>query len=212
MKNHYHYLFPKIKLNNDFSQKFKTILKQPRGGGFWIWKFDIIKQKIQTIKHGDILVYLDAGCSINKFGEKRFFEYMELLNSSQNDIISFQMPHSEYKYTTKEIFNYFNIDMNNQIALSGQFVGGILIMKKSDTIINFLDDCLKILETDPKLITDEYNNNEQHKDFIDNRHDQSILSIMRKINGSIIIQEETWFPKFGDSISLKYPFWATRKN
>ena len=41
-------------------------VKQPRGGGYWIWKSHIIK-KINEINDNDILIYLDAGCSINKF-------------------------------------------------------------------------------------------------------------------------------------------------
>ena len=37
-----------------------------------------------------------------------------------------------------------------------------------------------------------YNNN-QIKEFIENRHDQSILSVMSKKYGSEIIENETYF-------------------
>ena len=46
--------------------------------------------------------------------------------------------------------------------------------------------------------------------FIDNRHEQSILSIIRKMGNPILLTDETWFP-FGSKKSLNYPFWATRK-
>ncbi len=68
------------------------------------------------------MIYLDAGCSININGKTRFNEYIEMLNSSNESIISFQMPHLEKKYTTKEIFNYFNIDRNDKIANNGQIL------------------------------------------------------------------------------------------
>lgn len=33
------------------------------------------------------MIYPDAGCSINKDGEKRFHEYIKLLNSSDSEMI-----------------------------------------------------------------------------------------------------------------------------
>lgn len=64
--------------------------------------------------------------------------------------------------------------------------------------------------TNPLLFTDYYNINQQNY-FIDNRHDQSIFSILRKIYGSIILNDETWFQPFGDTYSLKFPFWGDKK-
>ena len=40
------------------------------------------------------------------------------------------MHHIEKIWTIKEIFDYFNIDINSNISNTGQYVGGILIMKK----------------------------------------------------------------------------------
>jgi hypothetical protein len=56
----------------DFQSKFSKILKHQRGGGYWIWKFDIIIQTLQNIPQNDILVYLDAGCTINQNGKHMF--------------------------------------------------------------------------------------------------------------------------------------------
>lgn len=63
----------------------------------------------------------------------------------------------------------------------------------------------------PLLFTDYYNRQKQHPEFKDNRHDQSISSILRKQIGTIIIDgNETYMKPFGKIESLKYPFWATR--
>ena len=67
----------------------------------------------------------------------------------------------------------------------------------------------KVLYTNPLLFTDYYNNNQQSY-FKDNRHDQSVFSIIRKKYNSIILKDETFFEPFGNIISLNYPFWATR--
>ena len=39
-----------------------------RGYGYWIWKSHIIKNELDSLKPDDILVYLDAGCTINGGG------------------------------------------------------------------------------------------------------------------------------------------------
>ena len=43
------------------------------------------------------------------------------------------------------------------------------------------------------LVTDHYNKMEQCSEFKDNRHDQSILSLVRKKHGSIVLPDETYF-------------------
>ena len=197
----------------DLSDKFKldnkNILEQHRGGGYWIWKIYIIKTTLEKINDNDILIYLDSGCTINKKGEKRFYEYINMLNNSEKGIISFQMNFVEKLYTTKEIFNYFKINNQSEIANSGQIIGGILIMKKNNHLINIINLLDKTLCDNSLLFTDYYNSN-QESYFIDNRHDQSVSSVIRKIYGSIILKDETFFEHFGNKTSLDYPFWATR--
>ncbi len=196
-------------LDNEFKEKFKNILKNSRIGGYGIWRPYIIKKKLDEINDNDILIYLDAGCTINKKGKDRFFEYIELLKNSDKGIISFQMSHIEKKWTTKEIFNYFNVDLNSEIANTGQILDGILIMKKNNNLIKINDIWFKVVYDNPLLFTDHYNKL-QADFFKDNRHEQSILSVIRKIYGSIIFEDETWFVPFGNKESFKYPFWATR--
>jgi hypothetical protein len=199
-------------LDNNFKNKFKEVLSHSRGAGYWIWKNYIIKKKMNEINDNDILIYLDAGCSINVKGKKRFYEYVDMLNNSEQDIISFQMCHHPEKFwTTKQIFDYLNVDINSDIANTGQLVGGIIIMKKTLKIKSILDLVYKMYEDDPLLITDFYNKN-QEPFFKDNRHDQSIFSVVRKLHDSIILDDETYFWNKGDNRDPeKYPFWATRK-
>jgi hypothetical protein len=196
-------------LDDEFKLNFKDILRQQKGGGYWIWKPYIIKKHLDKLQDNDILIYLDAGCSINKNGTQRFNEYVNMVNNNDAGIISFQMDHIEKKWTTSEIFKYFNIGEDSEVKNSGQLIGGIQIIKKNPNSIKLLNLWNKVLYTNPLLFTDYYNNNQQSY-FIDNRHDQSIFSIIRKIHNSIILNDETYFELFGNEESLKYPFWATR--
>ena len=200
-------------LSVSFKNEFSDILKKPRGAGYWIWKFDIIKQQLTKLVNNDILIYADAGCSINTNGKTRFNEYIEMLNNSNESIISFQMKDNniEKKYTNKELFHHFNMNVNDNNGNSGMFVGGILIMKNTEKMMEMIDECINVLRTDHLLVTDHYNKRGQYSGFIDNRHDQSILSLVRKKSGSIILTDETEFKKIDKKESLRFPFWATRK-
>lgn len=203
-------IFGPENLSEEFKHEFSDILQKPRGAGYWIWKFDIIKQHLTKLANNDILIYMDAGCSINTNGKTRFNEYIELLNNSSESIISFQCKGAiENRYTNKELFHHFNMNVNDN---SGQFVGRILIMKNTEKMIKIIDECINVLRTDHLLVTDHYNKMEQFSGFIGNRHDQSILSLVRKKHGSIVLMDETYFQPFGNKESMKYPFWATRKN
>jgi hypothetical protein len=197
-------------LDDEFKTKFKDILSKPRGGGYWIWKCHIIKKKLDEIDDDDILIYLDAGCSINPAGKIRFNEYIDMLNNSDGGVISFQMSHIEKIWTTKEIFTYFGLEPDGEIANGGQVQATINIMKKNPNSIKCVNLWNETLYNEPLLFTDHYNKNQEYY-FKDNRHDQSIFSVIRKMHNPILLNDETYLVQFGCKESLKYPFWATRK-
>ena len=201
-------------LPTNFKQKYSNYLSMPRGGGYWLWRPILLYEHLKTMNDGDIMVYLDAGSYINAKGKERYFEYLDLLKNDINNtgILSFQMSHlSEKKYTTSNIFKHFNVDLNSEHANSGQYLGGIFILKKNEHSMEYVKKLVAISLTNPDLFTDKFNSINQHPEFIDNRHDQSVSSVLRKIMGSVVIpQDETYHEPYGSEESLKYPFWATR--
>ena len=205
--------YGKDDLDSEFRKKYSNILNQNRGGGYWIWKPYLILKKLEEIDEGDYLIYLDAGCSLNPKGFDRFLEYIDMLDNSEKSIISFSMNHiPERNYTNDNIFKYFNLPVDSDIGNSGQIIATILLMKKNKHVIEIFEFVMKILKDDCYLFTDKYNKETKRPEFVDNRHDQSIMSIVRKIKGSIVLEDETWWKEgFGRGKSLSYPFWATRK-
>ena len=206
-------------LSLEFQTKYKEILDMKRGGGYWIWKPEIIRQAVNGMREGDYLVYLDAGCKLNLYGQNRLKEYIHLLDDSPYGILSFQMSGNnglgslqcEKAWTTKEIFQAVGVDMGGEHANSGQYLGGVLIMKKNEHLMNYLNEYNRIISANPRLCTDFYNTTGQCAEFKENRHDQSISSLLRKKMGSVVIDgDESWTPPFGRGESLKYPFWAIR--
>ena len=208
-------------LPNWFATKYKKILEEPRIGGYGIWRPITIMMRLGGISEGDYLIYLDAGCVLNPHGKKRFHEYISLLDNSEYGILSFQMSGNkgsgflemEKKWTTREIFEYFGVQPNSDIGNSGQYLDGILIMKKNAHLMKIINLWLKAIYDHPSMFTDIYNKKNQIIEFCDNRHEQSVFSILRKLYGSIVIDgDESWILPFGSGESLKYPIWAMRKN
>ena len=198
-------------IDSDFIEKTKGVINLPRGGGYWIWKAHLILKKLNEIDDDEYLIYIDAGCTLNHCGFDRFKEYIQMLNTSETPIIGFQMSHKERNWTTDKIFEYFNLTSKSEIGESGQIIGGVQIMKKCHYTVKLFEKMLGVITEDPFLFTDKYNKETKRNDFKDNRNDQSILSILKKIHGCIILKDETYFESFGKGESLKYPIWATRR-
>lgn len=207
-------------LTPDFKEKYKDVLCQKRGAGYWIWKVDIIRNKLNSLQEGDYLAYLDAGCTINKLGKRRFEQYIEILEKSKYGILDFECRHNfskQKKQCTKQVFDYFDIDPES--ANRGTTLPGVLIIKKNKHSIGIFEKFLEVLDFDEKLVTDHYNKYPQHPSYWDHRHDQSIFTcLFMKYGSEIINRNESWdFEEdpdnggmFGGKNSMNYPFWATR--
>ena len=208
-------------LDKDFRNKFKDILKMKRLGGYEIWKPYIIRQRLNEIEDGEFLFYLDAGCTINKYGKKRYYEYLQMIDESKYGFISFALRYLEKFWTVKEIFKHFNCENDLNIFNSSQLYCGILLMKKNNHVLRIIERFYNTIHENVLLFTDYYSDKNQISWFRANRHGQSILSIIRKLEGSLLLEDETclplpiyakMFPNTFHSTEevFKYPFWATR--
>ena len=200
-------------LSNSFKSKYKDILKFKRGGGYWIWKHEIIINFLNQINHEDIVIYSDAGSTFNIKGVKRLFQYIEMLNDSDYGafIIDNEYQNLEYQWTIKELLEYFKIDQNSSHYSSVQKEATHLIFKNNNHSLSFLNEYKKVLDYDPWLITDKYNQRNQNEGFIENRWDQSIFSLLGKTLGCVSVKNETHF-KSDPKNQYSYPFLAVRKH
>lgn len=197
------------KLPENFTSIYSDILSQKRGGGYWIWKIPILQEAMDLAEEGDFVVYADAGCKINGDGEERFKDYLDMIRKSHYDVLSFEIPHPEYMWTTENIFQAFEVDSKNaSIRETNQLMATVLVMQKGAHSRKFLRLVSEVLRSDPFLFTDKYNDEARRANdqFKDNRHDQSILSVARKVLGSVVLKTEAYPPgMFG------MPFWASRQ-
>jgi len=200
-------IFSPEDIEPSFSKHFQNVLKQRRGGGYWIWKPYLIQRVLETLDDDDILIYCDAGCMINDNGAERFNEYIELLMESESGCIGFELPHREIEYTKREVFDHFG--SAEELILSNQLMATVIMLRKCPHATMLINKWYEALCENPLLFTDDKDDTAQYADFIDHRHDQSIFSILRKTYQSEIIPDETYFLDFIRE-GQPYPIWATR--
>lgn len=203
--------FTECDLQNDeifWKKHGDFITNSRRGYGYWMWKSYLIKKSFEELKENDILIYCDAGCQINSNGKQRLNEYIDMLNSNKENygLISFQLEFKEVQYTKKSIFDKFQISENDK-NISIQCLGGIIIIKKNNHSINIIDEWYKNCQ-DYNMINDSIC--DEDINFIDNRNDQSILSVLVNKYGSIKMKDETYFHPNWETDGFCYPFWAKR--
>ena len=86
-----------------------------------------------------------------------------------------------------------------------------MFFKKDNNSINYFNEYEILLDTNSELITDAYNQSYQINGFCENRHDQSIFSLMSKTLGSEIIPNETEFRNRPDE-QYDFPFLSIRSH
>jgi hypothetical protein len=211
--------FTEEDIPDEFKESYKEVWKHGLGGGYWIWKPYVIKQMLNELNDDDILVYYDSGCELNvtENSVKRFHEYIDMVNNSEHGFLRFELIGlTDRQFTNKKtqdhIQNKYIIsdDIMNSYLDSNQIVGGIMVIRKTNFVVKFFQECLDILDEDPQLYSDNYNKENEH-----HRRDQSIQSLLYKImNGGLLIPDETYFIDNNNNFSREkgeaVPFWATR--
>ncbi len=199
--------YSKKDLTDEFIQLTSPVINYSRGGGYWIWKAFILKDIFTKMKVGDVVVYLDAGCKINLEGRLRYLEYLEILDKN-NGFLAFHLEECfEYMYTNQNTFNFFGVQNDSKIYNSQMYVGGVLMFKKNDTTIKFIDEFYFIATNFPQLFSDNNSFSFDNR-YVEHRHDQSILSLLRKKYSVDSIPDESCSVQWCD---LKFsPFHAMR--
>lgn len=202
--------FDNIFIYNEYNlpkdEKFEALLSHKlvpsRGFGYWCWKPFIILKTLENLKDGDILVYADIGCHINKEGEKRFYEYLDIV--IEHKALCFKVQHLESYWTKSDLFNYFGKLNDKNITNYSQRMATICIFEKNDINLEFVNKWLQVFYDDFSLVDDTPSKLPNLDEFIENRHDQSVFSILSKICNLYTIDSEFDFD------SKSYPFNALR--
>ena len=207
--NNKYNLFDEVKLlnENDLDDYIKPIVENnikkygydgqgypTRGYGYWIWKPYIILQELNKLQDGDILVHLDIHCHLNIIKDK----FNDIINELNNQsIILGNCGFNDYMYTTtklrKHIEKQLRYKFTKQELQHVQYESGIQFIKNDKYSRNFIKTWFDLMLSGLDYVSDMYNNDRSnHKTFVENRHDQSVISLLYKYNKLKYIDYLNW--------------------
>lgn len=164
-------------ISAEFKAANKEIFSAPRGVGYWIWKPYILKDALSKINEGDYLIYTDSGVAY----EESVTWLLEAMQKEHTDIMCFASPASEYRWTKHDAFVLMGCE-DDFYKLSPQCCGGYMIFRNTEKSRSFIDDFLHFA-CDSRIISDLPSTlGEEHPEFLENRHDQTIWSLLCKKN------------------------------
>jgi len=185
-------------LATDFANHFRSRLKfGTRGFGYWCWKPQIVLQTLATMADGDLLVYADAGCHLNKSGLARLEDYQQAAKADRIGIVGFQygVPHEDWPddhthacfreraWTKGDLLDFFDVRTNRDITESGQVVTTSFIIRKSPASEKFISARREVFYRHFYLVDDSASKSPDAAGFVENRHDQSVFSLLCKTHG-----------------------------
>jgi hypothetical protein len=167
------------------------VKKERRGYGYWTWKpYIILKALCEKCKDGDVLVFSDSGCSIEPFMTTKMMEYIKIVEGT-TPILGFSLLYKE-KFWSKgdaidRIFYNTSIEEKNIAFNSYQFTSATIILRKCSAVLNFVKEWNTIAqESDHRYIDDSPSLNNKDEYVVENRHDQTIFSLLCKKNHHLV--------------------------
>jgi hypothetical protein len=204
-------------LDMAFRAKHSDILRPGvRGFGYWIWKPQVIIQALRSLENGQVLLYLDAGCHLNHRGVRRLREYFEIVSKSTSGILAFDfshegvIDHKEVEWTTSDTLEFFGVLSNEKIKQSAQIQAGIILVEKRESTVKFFENWLDLMEIHRNFIDDSPSVIPNDPNFIENRHDQSMFSILGKLEDIALLSHAENFPR-RKTIFTEAPVWRDLK-
>jgi len=170
-----HLSFDPMSIDDEFRSANRSILSTLKGAGLWLWKPYVILRSLESIQYGEYLFYCDSGSLILR-SPAPLIKKMEHLSQ---DIGLFELPLIEKQWTKKNVFKFFGVCDTHEFANTNQVSASFQLIKKTDFSLLFYSRYLNICQIE-SLIDDSLMPQDKNSFFIENRHDQSILSLLSK--------------------------------
>jgi hypothetical protein len=167
------------------------IRRNNRGFGYWIWKAQCVKQVLEAVPDGCLVLYANAGCCLNREGLPRLSEYCRMVAEHPSHRLVFQLTELPEEDWTKE-YTLQRLGFTSPLQrLSGQILAGIFLVQKTPRNLEFIAAYSQRTQ-EYDLINDE-TIIPNSPVFRDHRHDQSVWSILNKLDSPLLLPDETYF-------------------
>ena len=202
-------------LEPEFCSKWQHIMKfGVRGFGYWCWKPYIILRLLEKMPENAVLLYCDAGCHLNPKGVARLQFYVDEVNADPLGIKAFYTfcnysEVTEKKWTKGDAFDYFNCRYRKDVTDSPQIATTQILFRKCPGVMDFVSEWNRVWYDNFSLIDDSPSKSPNLPGFIENRHDQTVFSLMYKLRGCTPLPSgETDVADYSDMDD--YPIWDVR--
>lgn len=172
-------IFTEDDLPIEIKHKMKVCLYH-RGYGYWRWKPYLVKTVLEDLDEGDILIYSDAGNLWNASGVDKFHEYVSLLKDSSDSFLVFNQPFLEKDWTKGDVLSTLAVIDRFDLLMSLQLWAGCFFVKKTQESISVVNMWNHYVNDFDDLVTDKSSSYPNLLGFQENRHDQSVFSLLVK--------------------------------
>ena len=152
-----------------------------RGFGYWQWKPFFVCDAIENARKGDMILYVDGRIGVPRetihWLDK--FIYNKFYNGSP-DVVAWKMEHPEQAWTTADVMKRFDVDLDSRHATSGQFAATFFALRVNEKTVELARQWKTFILENPELCRDEPSSLPNHVEFRENRHDQSVFSLLLK--------------------------------
>lgn len=175
----------------------KAVLDKTRGGGYWLWKPFIIKETLKELDEDDVLIYSDAGmeivADIRPVVEICRKRAPIMLFAGHYDDVGAPGPNLCGKWTKRDAFVFMDCD-ERQYHGAQLLDASFIVIAKARRSVAFVREWL-LYCCQPQLLTDEPNVCQLPNlpEFIEHRHDQSLLSLLAVREGLEVFRHPSQF-------------------
>lgn len=164
-----------------WEQHSEFIKNNNRGYGYWIWKPYVIKKKMEELKDGDIILYLDTQCKLDLNEKQYLLEYLEIVKEKKILFTPWTIVPGAFEYCFTKMDLIHKLDMQNNDTLNSfqnqSCIILIYVCKETRDLVDLwyyygCEDRHNIDDT-PSIIP-----NSEH--YYEHRHDQSVFSLLTK--------------------------------
>jgi hypothetical protein len=160
----------------DLPNRILTLPDSIRGFKNWIWKPYVILKALLNATDNSVIFYTDGRSDID--GPLLWLQ--QFAENCTDDVLAYQMAYVEQQWTNGDMLHEFGIQFDSEHATSGQYMAGCIAIRKTVPSVNLVKQWLQFMLDNYVMCSMAPSQLPNHCTFIENRNDQSVLSLLLK--------------------------------
>jgi hypothetical protein len=170
----------------------ETVRHHAHGYGLWTWKPCVIAARLAELPAGDVLVYCDAGCSLNREGLGRLEEYLAHAADHPSGVLAFSLDGTVGEWTKRRALAACGCD-TAEARGRAMISATCLVLHAAPSARDLVREWAARM-ADLSLVDDSPSPGGEHPGFRGHRHDQSIFTLLAHARNLQTLPDETWWP------------------